>query len=393
MLYALWRRRMEPGWAAPFALTVIALPLAYALLYSGSRGASTLGPFQSSLLSLPGRTLEPYADDGALAAAAVYPLATVVTALALMLPLVGLAWVIGRGRPASPTHAWALALLTASAAAFFILDLPGTSQFYFLWYGYTAAALVAAGGVVEAARSWRSWPPGAKLAVPALAVVLGASVTVDGLPLMPLYFALFLSLGALVLARAGGLLAREWLAAGAAAALLVAGALDGPLDRLPGLADRALSATESVHRPAGWNGVNGVTRELASGLGWVRDNTDTASVLAVNNHFLIQAGRDSRYFYYSALAERRVYLESWDYTDRALEIGLEKVRAGRVPYPHRLAVNDAAVAGSASAAARLRRRGVTHVLVDLVNGPASRPAGRVVFRSGAVRVYELSARR
>ena len=389
VLYALWRRRVEPGWVAPFALTAIALGLAYVLLYSGGRGASTLGPLQSSLLSLPGRTLEPYADDGVLAAAAVYPIATVVTALAVMLPLVGLAWVVGRGRSLSPPQAWALALLAVSVAAFFVLDLPGVSQFYFLWYGFTAAALVAAGGVVDLARRWRSWPPGAKLAVPLVAVALGAAVTVDGLPLMVLYFALLLTLGGLVVSWAGGLLTREWPAAAAAAALLAAGALDGPLDRLPGLGDRALSATESVHRPAGENGVRGVTRELARGLRWVRDNTDTGAVLAVNNHFLIPAGRDSRFFYYSALAERRVFLESWDYTDRAFEIGQEEVRAGSVPYPRRLALNDAAVAGSASATARLRRRGVTHFLVDLVNGPTFRPAGRAVFRNGALLVYEI----
>ena len=388
VLYALWRRRLEPGWAAPLALTGLALVAAYALLYSGGRGASTLGPLQSSLVFGPGRALEPYADDGVLAAA-VYPLATV-TALALMLPLVGLAWVVGRGRRLSPGQVWPLCLLAVSAAAFFALDLPGSSQLYFLWFGFTAAALLAAGGVVQAGRRWGSWPRAARLAVVPAGVVLAAGVTADGWPLTALYFAVLLLLGGLALARmAGPLGAREWQAAAAAATLLVAGALDGPLDRLPGLADRALSAGESVHTPAGRAGVRGVNRELVRGLRWVRDNTPTGAVLAVSNHYRDEPARDSRFFYYSALAERRVFLESWGYTDRALAMSQEQVRAGRVPYPRRLALNDAAVGGSAAAAARLRRLGVTHVLVDLLNGPRTRPAGRPVYSGGALVVYEL----
>lgn len=389
VLFGVWRRRLERAWLAPAALTASVLALGYVLLYSGSRDASTVGLLKGSLVFGPGRTLQPYADDGFLTELAVYPLATLVTALVLMTPLVGLAWVMGRGRRLSPTHVWVLGLLAVSVTAFFALDLAAVSQLYFLWPGYTAAALVAGAGLVAAARRVRTWPLGATLAVPALALILAVAVTVDELPLSPLYFAALLAPWGVVLAWNRGVIAPEWIAAAAAAVVLMAGVLDGLLDRLPGLARRAVSSDQSLHRAAGHEGMKGVNRDLVHGLRWVRGNTREDAVLAVNNHFLIDATRDSRYFYYSALAERRVFLESWDYTDRALEIGLPVVRSGRVPYPRRLADNDAAVGGARAAAARLRRQGVTHVLIDLVNGPPGRPPGRQVFRNNALRVYEL----
>ena len=140
-----------------------------------------------------------------------------------------------------------------------------------------------------------------------------------------------------------------------------------------------------------------MTPDLARGLRWVRHNTRTSSVLAVNNHFLYPSGGDSRYYYYSALAERRVHLESWGYTDKAVEIGLEKVRAGRFPFPGRLAVNDRAFAAPDPAGLRLlRRAGVTHLVADRLHGPvpaASSSLGRPAFENAALVVYSLPGAR
>src|SRR5262249_50867223 len=65
----------------------------------------------------------------------------------------------------------------------------------------------------------------------------------------------------------------------------------------------------------------GLTTGLYDGLRWLRDQGSKNDVLAVDNHSLDASGRDSRYFYYSAFAERRVFLESWDYTPDAIDLG------------------------------------------------------------------------
>lgn len=406
LLFALWRwwQGVSTGrLAGPVMLTGLALAGSYLLLYQGSRGASELGPLQSVLLVFPGSHFVGLAHEGLPWSLLAYPLATVVTVLALMLPLLGLVWVLRRGRdPLTVTGAWLLGLLLASLAAFFTLALPGVSQLYFLWYGVVAGAFLSAGGLVAALTDWKDRPKAAvrPLAVGAAAVaaiVLGADVDVPGLPLPIVYVALLVLLGTMLVAYALGLLdGRDWhpeLALLIVAALLAAGALDGPLDRLPALAKRALDPSETVHRSPDPTSERGMTAGLARGLRWVREHTDSSAVLAVNNHLLIPARGDSLYFYYSALTERRVFLESWAYTDKAVSIGYKRGRAGYNPYPHRLSLNDSAFTSpSASGLARLRRRGVSHLLVDRLHGPtppATPALGRPVYSSTALLVYPL----
>lgn len=396
--YGLWRRRASAGWVAALVLSGLAFVTSYVLLYSGSRGATDLGPFESAFLSFPGQVIEPYSDSavGALA----YPFATWVTVVALMLPLAGLAFSRLSARSLTPLQAWPLALLLVSMAAFFVLDLPGVSQLYFLWYGFTAAALLSAGGLLQGLDRWRADPRGpgaaALLAGVAGGVALAVAPRSEGLPVVVLYAAAAALLGGVVAVFALGLVdsrgAHARWAVLAVTTLLTAGAIDGPLDRLPTLVSRALRGTEAVHREANPATERGLTRELARGLAWVRDHTDEDAVLAVNNHLLVPAGRDSRYFYYSALAERRVFVESWDYTDTALAIGLERVRQGRQPFPERVALNDSVFTGAGRRAAELlRRRGVTHLVVDRVNGqtPPRKLPGTLVHSSDALLVYRL----
>jgi hypothetical protein len=223
-------------------------------------------------------------------------------------------------------------------------------------------------------------------------VVLGLGAPADDKQLLRAYMAVAALLGAGVVAYA---LRRRrlpaWPAVLAVAALLTAGLIDGPADRLPDIASR-MTSDEPVHREANPQTERGLPRALSDGLAWVRDNTDEGAVLAVNNHIRRPAEGDSRYFYYSALGERRVFIESWEYADAVLGVGLAAVRAGRHPFAERVALNDAAYAGTdPAAAATLERRGVDYVLVDRVNAPPprNRIPGRVVFRNEALVVYRL----
>jgi hypothetical protein len=399
-----WRRGLARRALAPLGLTILALAGSYAFVYSGgANGGSTLDPLQSAIESFPGARFSGLAERSPLGALVAYPVATALTLICLMPVLAGLAWVVRRGRALTATHAWLLALLVTGVAAYLLLDLPGGSQLYFLWYGFAAGAFAAVAGLLMGWDAWRA--RGSPLPAPAvlagvvgIAVLLGLDPDVGGRALEVVYVAIALGLGCVLVACMAGVLdgtgRHVGLALLAAGVLTAAGLLDGPLDRLPGLAERAFDGNRTLHDEANSEGPRGVTADLARGLRWVRQNTDESSVLAVNNHFLYPAGRDSRYFYYSALAERRVYLEAWGYTDRAIEIGIDRVRAGSYPYPGRLALNDAAfVAPSESSLRALRAAGVTHLVADRSNGPSPPPSrllGAPAFENRALLVYSLS---
>src|SRR5207253_5263346 len=110
----------------------------------------------------------------------------------------------------------------------------------------------------------------------------------------------------------------------------------------------------------------GLTGGLYQGLHWVRAHTPTNSILAVNNHSLYPDNRDSKYFYYSAFAQRRVVLESWDYTAQAAASGLFSLDASRTPFVHRLTLSDLVFRAADENALRSLRRdyGAEYVLVD-----------------------------
>jgi MFS family permease len=364
-------------------------------MYSGGRSGTSLNPLESAFRSLPGQELLGARAAGGLKGALTWPIATWVTAVALMAPLVGLAFARLDLRSPGRDRALLLGLLLAAVGAFFALDLAGFSQLYFLWFGFTAAALVSAGGLVDAARARPGRAALAALAAGvALGVVLGLGAPVEDRPLLWAYMAVAALAAALAavfaLGPARGRLP-SWPAVLAVSALLTAAAIDAPADRLPDLASRALNG-EPMHTQADPQRRRGVTRELAEGLAWVRDHTGEGAVLAVNNHVSRTSDNESRFFYYSALAERRVFVESWEYTDAVLAVGIPAARAGRHPFAARAALNDRVYSGEgASAATELRRRGVTYVLVDRVNAPPprNRIPGRVVFRNGALVVYRL----
>ena len=131
---ALWRHR------------ILALVGSYALIYSGgANGGSTIDPLRSAIESFPGSLFAGLSERGALGALLAYPAATAVTLLGLMPALAGLAWVVRRGRPVTPTQAWLLSLLATAVAAYLLLDLPGGSQLYFLWFGFAAGTFASIG--------------------------------------------------------------------------------------------------------------------------------------------------------------------------------------------------------------------------------------------------------
>jgi len=185
---------------------------------------------------------------------------------------------------------------------------------------------------------------------------------------------------------------RLWLGGLAAGAVMLAAALDSPLDVIPHTIrqldnDAPLYSTSRAgQRP----------REL-DGMEWIRDHLPDDAVLSVSNdrtpHTVRLGPIDSDY---TAFAERRTFREGWGYTPRANEIGQRDVAAGRKdPFPKRTALERNLFEHADARAARImeRRFGVEYVVVSKKDGAVDAGVyrlGRLVFSNPAVDVIELS---
>jgi hypothetical protein len=203
---------------------------------------------------------------------------------------------------------------------------------------------------------------------------------------------LVLGLGAI--AAAAVLLGRRrgsvrGLVAVAVVSTLLFGVFDTPLDWFPKLIDDATAG-----KPVYNQEYAGMTTGLFHGLRWIRDHTSPDAVLVVNNHSLYPDGHNSKYFYYSAFAERRIVVESWDYTQRAVKEGDFSRALTDSPFPKRLKLSNAVFYRADLLAMKflLRGFGARYLVVDKVHGQASPLlAARVgrIYSSGDLDVYEI----
>jgi hypothetical protein len=148
---------------------------------------------------------------------------------------------------------------------------------------------------------------------------------------------------------------------------------------------------------------NGLTAGLLRGLEWIRDHTADSDVIAVNNYrdgslYWGYGWKVPDDYYYSALTERRVFLEGWVYAQRAFDLGERDVFLGRkLPFPGRLLLNEAVFERRDRSALRTLARGygVRYLLVDRVhNGNSSALNGiaRPVFANPDVNIYAVGRR-
>jgi hypothetical protein len=265
----------------------------------------------------------------------------------LGIPLLGIGLLLKyRRRSLSLSELWFLSLFVAALPALFLLNQPGLGQLFVVFFGLVPATIVAASG-----------------------------------------FGLFWA-HHVRNTFAGRFSVRGGLATAAVGCCLVVGFLNTPLDWFPGVSGK------TVDGPAYQYELSGLTAGLYDGLLWIRNNTDVNQVLVVNNHSIYRDGRDSKYFYYSAFAQRRVVLESWDYTKQAAATELLSLDAAHTPFPHRLALSDAVFRNADESAMRTlaREYGARYLVVDKVHGSAS-PwlpwRARRVFSNGDVDVYAV----
>jgi hypothetical protein len=400
------RRDLPRSLLAVLAMAVAVFGLIYVLLYSGGGNAGFgLDVFDFTHFTVFDGLVNPGSRGPVgdfLLTGAIGSLSLV----AMLLPTLGIIWVLARPGSLEPGEAWLLATFAAGLGAFLLLSQPGESQIYFLYYGYIAACVVSARGILSAlgraqAGRERSLRATGGMVAAALAVGGAAAVVLyvrgsatAGLGRLAIGYGLA-ALAILVLAKVALRLSGRNLRILEAALLLTIclGLLNTPIDAgVPAVED--LAAGRPLH-PTDQPEQQGMTDGLRDGLTWLRQHSGPNDVIAVNNHTLDRDGFDSRYFYYSAFAERRVFLESWLYTSDADEIGDARVAAGEeLPFPNRQGLNTAVFEGDREAARRLASDyGVRYLLVDRLHAPAG-GLGRLglgppVFQNQAVAIYRL----
>lgn len=413
VLWAAWAWIRRTGWPMGRAMISLGIAVAvmavtYALLLSGSGGGGvSLELFQFTEFTVIEELVDP-ASHSALGDIALTGVTGILGGAALVLPALGILWVLReRGLSLRPAEAWLLALFVTALGAFAVFGHIALSQAYFLNYGYIAGCVLGAQGMLLAIDRVCAGDRDrlirlAALAIAAVAVVAFVALLVDPFPetLSLSQLGLIYGVAALVVValaivghRVLGLTGAG--VVGLAAMLTIAlGLLNTPFDAGVPVA-RKLDADQKLHA-SDTPPVRGMTDELYEGLLWVRDNSGSDDVIAVNNHWVDDPELISSYFYYTAFAERRAFLESWRYTYESAEIGLESVDSGEeLPYPGLRALNDAVfLRGDQEAVGTLEADyGVDYLLVDRLHGsvsPRLRLLGPPLYENEALTVYGVS---
>jgi hypothetical protein len=417
VLYLLWRlityRRLDRPAAAALAVSLAVYVLAWLLVYRGAgSGGLTLHP--------PGAVRQMGAIahvrsqlGGQLGAldSLFWALATPVgLAGAYGAALCGLVWTFKlRREPAPRGHALLLSVLIAGIVPYLASTHFGLSQVFFAEYGVVVGCLLAAEGLyllwlrqrhVRSARAQLAGGAAWAGLLAATAFGLAPLLGLGGSARRSIYLDLDTGLAAGVVAMCVlGVGSRRpagawWLRA--ACAVILAGAAARMLEIAPPAIAR-LSAGAPQYSTTG----PGLTSGLLRGLNWVRTNTPTNAVLGVNNYrdgslYWFYGWSIPDDFYYSAFAERRVFLEGWIYAQRSFELGEKQVFYGRrTPYPRRRALNDAVFQRSDRGALRTlaKRYGVTYLLVDRIHddrvSPRLSQLAELAYANPDVAVYRV----
>lgn len=394
VLYLGWglarRRRLERGAAAVLALVAGTYAVFWLALYRNGIGdlPPTFAAF-GSVRTMSAVTFWQHARPGPMRALLLAAAAAIGSAGLLAPVLAGVAWLLPRGL--RPWEVLFVGVFGASLVPFYVLNEPGASEVFFAELGLVAACVVAAAGIARALATRRDRRGLAAYAAGWTVVLLAVTLVPTGLAARTetlLRYGIF----AAVVAAVGLLAARTRRATWARALLvtiLAAAALNVPLDLVPALVSRHRDG-----RPQYETAGNGLTPGLLRGLDWLRSNTPTGTVLAANNYVVDRSSGTADDFYYSAFSERRVFLEGWVTSLDAWRLGAKAIAAGAVPYPKRLALNEAVFqrADADALATLVGRYGVRYLVVDRLHRGASPRLARLgtrVFANHDVTIYAV----
>jgi hypothetical protein len=324
------------------------------------------------------------------------PIAYLAGFAGMLLPLAGTLYLLRRRHHGEITRfGICLCMLAAGLLIANLVHQVGYSELYFQDTGYAAGCLVAAMGLRLAWNDAGSALPGSRralmLAFAAWVVVLVGVVAVTSRALVHpdalvvRYIALAAGCVGFVAVCGIVMRARHRPSTGVVALglipLVAAAALTSPIELSPAVHRLVTGAPITAIQPDP-QVVWGLTPGLLSALDWLDDNSSTGAVIAVSNHWINPEQTDGRNFYYSAFAQRQVFVEAYD----PIRYGISTVSstaAGR-EYTIRQELNDA-VFSNASATALdtlVHHYGVQFLFVDRIHAgfdPAVLQLGRIVY--------------
>jgi len=407
---AVSRRRLHRDAAVGLGLTGIGLVLAIVLLFRLTSGGLVIG--LDSLRAFPVVAL-----IGAGRAGGVSALALPLVALLVALVLWSLIWAGGlglvirrRGWVADPRMLLLLGICVGALGAVIVFSYPGLSQAYYLKAATGAFGILTAVGiaaVVPVRRSYRSLLGAAVVAaaVGALTVLGIGALGPSRLPslgrdhLSGVLLAVVLPVVALLIVVALAYLVLRWaeprrpVRLGAVPVLVIAVAMGFSI---PNVAKVVVSPIfdPPTGLPVAAAGIDAAR--------WLRDHSDPNDLVATNLHCwpLPNSGDacDARHFWVSGYSERRMLVEGWAYTSKAIAAGMKLGVSDRtVPFwdPVLLAANDAAFSAPTQAAVAALRddHGVRWLFADLTTADAAGLArvAELRYRAGDYAVYAVRA--
>ncbi|MFI7642192.1 hypothetical protein [Nonomuraea sp. NPDC049400] len=401
---AAWRRRrsLAPALAA-LVMVGACLLFAQFVLYGGGRQGLLISPFSfmgTIWQDLTGSSVEVQPPmTSLLGIAAVYLVAWAVT----WSPVLGLL-----SRPKLLVRSDVVLMLGVAAAglgSMVMFDHPGRSQVFFLWGSYPCLAIIAVFGALVILRRARVplrmtlCATGAGLgiayAIPVLCGVRapldpGRSDTVLYLPYVALAAIVCLAATVLVVARSG---LRGW--ALMISAMAVIGLLAAHHVRVLSVLSRDGALSRDPAPP-----VSALPQGVLEAARWVRGHSATDDLVATNVHcrWGFETPCDSRQFWLSALAERRMLVEGWAFTAKNADNWKPGQLKEHQPFwdQERLKANDAVfLSPSPATVQRLRDQyGVRWLLVDerrLPPGSRLEEFAELQYRAGDYAAYRLPA--
>jgi hypothetical protein len=366
------RRSCVVRFAPTVGASLCGAAVAFALLYAGSEGH--------------GLVLDPLAIVGGADQTEKLKRAAFLPFIALASAGGVLSYVVLRRPQRDDWLVWVpVGVLVTSLVPYLLLDHPGQSQVYFLRAGLAAAAPLSGAGVALALATLGVRERLALVAVTAVGAWFGTRAAANPayIDRWALSLALVLLFGVL-LARAR--VARTAVLAGTAVAVL--SLADPFIDS--GSRARTLLRGETLVHPDDPNQSRGITAGVRDALLWLRGHSDVNDVIIVNNANLVANG-NPRYFYYAALAERRVFLQGWAYSDRAVPLSADQAKLQAV-FSDRARLNNEALNGDRIAVRSLAQTyGARFIFIDLRYGrrPPARPWLKLVHKTEQAAVYEV----
>ncbi len=381
--------------------------ITFFVIYRGGAASTGIGPLASL-----GRTLPViYASSSAIPIplrVVLLPPAYAAGLAGMLLPLAGILYLLRRRHRERLRSLWlCLCMLVAGIVIANVFHQVGYSEVYFQDTGYVAGCIVAAAGLRAA---WGD--AGSAIAISkraatvafafwAAVLILAATVTAITLRLVPSEVAMYLLLGTGCVATvmAGRRAARRHgrprsgMVALGLIPLAAATTLTSPIELAPTLG-RVLTSVPITVTRADPGKVRGLTPGLLAALDWLRDHSSVDTVIAVNNHWIDPDDQDGRYYYYSAVSERQVFIEGYDPVRYQISAALST--APGLDFAKRKVLNDAVFdkADANALTVMTQQYSVRYLFVDHVHQDIDVDAdldslGKVVYASPAATIIAV----